>query len=295
MTDDGFAERRFSAPDGLMLSARVYGSEHRDALPVVCLPGLTRNARDFHPLALHLARDSATPRKVVVFDYRGRGRSDHDADWRNYNVPTETGDVIAGLSALDVGHACFIGTSRGGLIVHALAAARPAALKAVILNDIGPVIEGDGLAQIRAMLQRAPRPSSFSEAMRLLEASNRAAFPALGADDWERWARAIYRDVDGRPVPDFDPNLVKTLAGIDLNRPLPVLWQQFHGLKAIPLMVVRGENSNLLSQATLDAMAQVHPMMESIIVPGQGHPPLLETGNLLDRIAAFIRQADRRR
>ena len=291
--DEGFEERRFSAPDGLILSARVYAGGDRTALPVVCLPGLTRNARDFHPLALHLARDAEVRRKVVVFDSRGRGGSEHDPDWRNYTVATEASDVIAGLAALDIGHGCFIGTSRGGLIIHALAAARPAALRAVVLNDVGPVIEGDGLVQIRAMLERAPKPASFEEAAAVIEASNRAAFPALGPEDWQRWARAVYRDEGGRPVADFDPRLAKTLASIDFNKPLPMLWPQFHGLSAIPLMAIRGENSNLLSQKTLEAMAKVHPAMESVIVAGQGHAPLLETGDLPERIAGFIARANR--
>ncbi len=296
MTDDaGFAERRFSAPDGLTLSARIYGAEHRDALPVVCLPGLTRNARDFHPLALHLSRSAETPRKVIAFDYRGRGRSDHDPDWRNYNVAIETADIMAGLAALGIERACFIGTSRGGLIIHALAATRPAALAAVVLNDVGPVIEGAGLAQIRAMLERAPKPATFTEAVRIVEASNRAAFPALTPEDWERWAWAVYRDEGGRPVADFDPKLVKTLTSIDLNKPLPVLWPQFQGLSSFPLLVIRGENSTLLSQTTVDAMAKVHPSMESITVTGQGHAPLLETWELPATIAGFIERAERRR
>jgi pimeloyl-ACP methyl ester carboxylesterase len=294
MTDDGFSERRFSASDGLILSARIYASGNRDALPVVCLPGLTRNARDFHRLALHLSRNAPQPRDVVVFDYRGRGRSDYDPDWRNYTVGTETGDVIAGLTALGIEHACFIGTSRGGLIIHALAAARAAALKAVVLNDVGPVVEGAGLAQIRAMLERSPKPASFVEATRILEAANRNAFPSLDADDWERWTRAVYRDEGGRPVADFDPKLVKTLTSINLSQPLPVLWPQFHGLKSIPMLAIRGEHSSLLSQATLDAMAKVHPRMESITVAGQGHAPLLETGTLPARIADFVARATRK-
>ena len=113
---DPFVERRFSASDGLMLSARVYGAAIDAALPAICLPGLTRNARDFHELALHLSRDARRPRKVVVFDYRGRGRSASDPDWRNYQPLTEARDVVTGLAALGIEHGAFIGTSRGGLI-----------------------------------------------------------------------------------------------------------------------------------------------------------------------------------
>lgn len=291
--EDGFVERRFSAPDGLMLSARIYGETIEDPLPAICLPGLTRNARDFHELAFHLSREAQQPRKVVAFDYRGRGRSDHDPDWRNYQPPTEAGDVAAGLTALGIGAGAFIGTSRGGLIVFALAAMRPALLKAVVLNDIGPVLEGAGLVQIRAYLERAPKPASMEEAIAIQKAALGPAFPALGDADWERATRALYRQGgDGRPERDFDPNLVRTMKGIDLNRPLPVFWPQFQGLAAIPLLAIRGEHSTLLSQETLAEMARRHESMETLTVAGQGHAPLLETGDLPQRIERFLRKAD---
>lgn len=293
MDDGGFIEKRFSAPDGLGLSARLYGGEGPEGpLPAVCLPGLTRNARDFHDLAVHLSRGTARPRKVVVFDYRGRGRSESDPDWHNYNVKIEAEDVAAGLAALGIGRAAFIGTSRGGLITFLLAALRPALIAAAVLNDIGPVVEGAGLAQIRARLSRAPKPATFDEAVGILKASEAAAFPALTDADWLRVVRATHRDDDGRPVPDFDPNLLKTLTSIDFNKPLPVFWPQFLGLSAVPVLAIRGENSMLLSAATLAEMARVHPRIETVTVAGQGHAPLLETGDLPQRIGNFLRHAD---
>lgn len=290
---DAFEERFFTAPDGLRLHARIYGAGIRDALPVVCLPGLTRNARDFHGLAMHLSREAARPRKVVVFDYRGRGRSAYDRNWKSYEVATEAGDVMAGMAALGVERAAFVGTSRGGLIVFALAGWRPAAIGAVILNDIGPVIEGTGLAQIRAFLERAPKPHSFDEAAAILKTAYGAAFTALEAEDWDRMARAVYREENGRPVADHDPNLLRTLKGIDFDRPLPVFWAQFVGLTGVPLMAIRGENSTLLSAGTLAEMAERHPRAETVTVAGQGHAPMLETAGLPQRIAAFLDKAER--
>lgn len=284
---DGFVERRFSAPDGLTLSARIYG-EHIGGMPVVCLPGLTRNARDFHDLAVHLSRDARPPRKVVAFDYRGRGRSVYDPNWKNYDLVIEAGDVLAGLTALGIEHAGFIGTSRGGLIIFLLAAMRPSALRAVVLNDIGPVIEGAGLAQIRAYLERAPTASSFDEAAKILNAAHGAAFPALVEADWARMAYAIYRQDGGKLRPDFDPNLMKTLKSIDLSAPLPVFWPQFRGLGAVPVLAIRGETSMLLSRETLAEMRKRHGNIETITVAGQGHAPMLETGDLPKRIEAFL-------
>ncbi len=271
-----------------MLSARIYGEEIDRTMPVICLPGLTRNARDFHELALHLSRDARQPRKVVAFDYRGRGRSDYDRDWHNYNVTVEAGDVATGLVALGLESGAFIGTSRGGLVIFLLAAMAPRAIKTAILNDIGPVIEGTGLAQIRAYVERAPRPKSFEEAASILKAAHGAAFQALSEDDWQRMAGAVYREEKGRPVADFDPALVKTLKGMDLSKPLPVFWPQFLGLKAVPVMAIRGANSMLLSAETLKTMKEHHPRLETLTVDGQGHAPLLETGDLPSRIEAFL-------
>jgi len=275
-----------------MLSARIYGAAHDDPMPAICLPGLTRNARDFHELALYLSGNARRPRKVVTFDYRGRGRSDYDKDWRNYNVAVEARDVVAGLVALGLENAAFIGTSRGGLIIFALAAMQPRAIKAVVLNDIGPVIEGAGLAQIRAYAERAPKPKSFDEAASILKAAQGAAFAALSEDDWRRMAHAIYREENGRPVVDFDPALVKTLKGIDFNKPLPVFWPQFLGLKAVPVLAIRGANSMLLSAETLRAMTEHHPRLETVTVDGQGHAPMLETDDLPARIGAFLERCE---
>lgn len=292
MADQGFSDFYYSSPEGLKLHARIYG-EADGALPVVCLPGLTRNARDFHELALHLSRKAKSPRKVVAFDYRGRGGSAYDKDWRNYNIGVEAGDIVAGLVALGIEHAAFVGTSRGGLILHVLAAMRPGALKAVVLNDIGPVVENEGFADIRAYLERAQNPASLAEAAAIQRRTHGHAFPALTDRDWERMARAIYREEGGQPVADFDPALLKTISGLDLSQPLPALWQQFQGLTGVRMLAIRGENSRLLSAETLEEMARRHPAIETVTVKGQGHPPMLETGPLPARIEAFLDQADR--
>ncbi|NGO53949.1 alpha/beta fold hydrolase [Allomesorhizobium camelthorni] len=292
MADEGFSDHYHSSTDGLKLHARIYGDGANGALPVVCLPGLTRNARDFHELALHLSRDAKTPRNVVAFDYRGRGGSAYDKEWQNYNIGVEAGDIVAGLITLGIEHAAFIGTSRGGLIIHVLAATRPGALKAVVLNDIGPVVEGEGFAHIRAYLERAPKPASFAEAVAFQRSVHGQAFSALTDRDWQRMVRALYRDEGGKPVADFDPALLKTVAGLDLSQPLPALWAQFQGLTGVPMLAIRGENSKLLSARTLEEMARRHPSIETITVEGQGHAPMLETGPLPARIEAFLDRAD---
>ncbi|MEW9837572.1 alpha/beta fold hydrolase, partial [Mesorhizobium marinum] len=245
--DSGFTDLYYSATDGLKLHAAVYGEGLRHTTPVVCLPGLSRNARDFHELALYLSRREERPRKVVVFDYRGRGLSAYDRAWKNYNVVVEADDVVAGLVAAGVEEGHFIGTSRGGLIIHRLGSVRPTAIRSVVLNDIGPAIEGEGLAQIRSYLEQAPKPRDMAEAVAIQKAAHGAAFPALSDADWTRFADAIYREQKGRPVADFDPALLKVVKGFDLDKPIPVIWHLFEALRGMPMLVVRGGNSKLLS------------------------------------------------
>ncbi|MGX5849867.1 alpha/beta fold hydrolase [Mesorhizobium sp. PL10] len=289
---DGFSDFFYTAPDGLRLHARVYGETNSTAWPAVCLPGLTRNARDFHELALYLSQRADNARKVIAFDYRGRGQSAYDPDIGHYNVGIEAGDILAGLAALDIADAAFIGTSRGGLIIHVLGTLRPTVLKAIVLNDIGPVIEAAGLAHIRTYLDPSPRPKSRTEAMEAQSSAHGGDFSALTAADWDRMVSALYRETDQGLVPDFDPKLVETLAGLDLSKPLTGLWPQFDSLMAIPLLAIRGANSKLLSVETFEEMGKRHPGMEAITVEGQGHAPFLETGKLPSAIAAFLDKAE---
>ncbi|MBZ9681588.1 MULTISPECIES: alpha/beta fold hydrolase [unclassified Mesorhizobium] len=292
-SNPGFSDFFYAAPDGLRLHARVYGEANSAHWPVVCLPGLTRNARDFHELALYLSTRSALARKVIAFDYRGRGQSAYDPDVSHYNVGVEAGDILAGLTALGIEQAAFIGTSRGGLIIHVLGAMQPAALKAIVLNDIGPVIEPAGLAYIRAYLDPTPRPKSRAKTVDALRDTHGGDFPALASADWERMASALYRQTDQGLMPDFDPRLVETLAALDLSKKLPDLWAQFEALAVMPMLVIRGASSRLLSVETLEEMKKRHPNLEGITVEGQGHAPFLETGSLPVAVAAFLDRAER--
>ncbi len=288
-----FSDFFYDSADGLRLHARIYGETASGRWPVICLPGLTRNARDFHSLALHLSGTAAKRRQVIAFDYRGRGQSQYDPDIGNYTVPIEAGDILGGLAALDIAEAAFIGTSRGGLIIHLFGAMRPSALKAIVLNDIGPEIEAAGLAHIRSYLEKAPKPKTFEEAVEAQRSVHGAEFPALEPADWENMVTALYREESGKLVPDFDPNLVETLADIDPTRPLPTLWPQFEALAQIPILAIRGENSRLLSAMTLEAMRKRHPDLRTVTVPGQGHAPFLETGALLATIGDFLDRTER--
>lgn len=291
MDANDFQERFYTSSDGLKLYARDYRANEAVAagrLPVICLPGLTRNTRDFHPLALLLSRDTTAPRRVIALDSRGRGNSAWDENKANYNLAIEAGDVLAACAEFGIERAIFIGTSRGGLILHLIAATRPDLLEAVILNDIGPVIEAEGLALIRDYLNSGRKPADWNEAADILKESHGASFTALQEQDWREMAFALYRDVGGRPAPDFDPAIAEALKSVDFSRPLPDLWEQFDSLRRLPLMLIRGQNSPLLSQETANEMARRHSALILHVAEGQGHAPLLHLGNIPAAIQAFI-------
>ena len=290
MTD--YADLFVSAADGLKLYARDYGPRASPALPVVCLPGLARNAADFHHLALALSQDEQRPRRVLSLDYRGRGRSDYDRDWRNYSLTVELGDVLQVVTTAGIGEAVVVGTSRGGLLAMALAAARPALLRGVVLNDIGPVIEANGLKRIRGYVGKLPSPRDYAEGGEVLKRLFEAQFPTSTEDDWEALARSTWKTVDGRLVADYDVALAKTLEASDFEKPPPPLWFLFAGLTRVPVMVLRGANSDLLSVETLDAMAAMHPDLEAVTVPDQGHVPALRGRDMIERFQRFVARVE---
>ncbi len=280
------------APDGLRLHARCYGPHISNALTVVCLPGLARTADDFDTLATALAGDPTKPRRVLALDYRGRGRSDYDRNPANYAFHVELADVLAVLTALDGLPAVFIGTSRGGILTMLLAALRPTAIAGVVLNDIGPVVEPKGLMRIKGYVGKLPQPRTFEEGAEILRRLFDAQFPKLTRDDWLAAARRAFKDENGRLVPTYDVNLAKTMEGVDFERPLPALWKEFDALAKVPVMAIRGANSDILSPATLEAMVAHHPNLETLEVADQGHTPLLVEPDVIGRIAQFLQRCE---
>ena len=282
---DGFTSTFVSAPDGLRLHARCYGQQRGAALPVMCLPGLARTAADFDALATVLSNDG---RRVIALDYRGRGLSGYDRDPANYNLQVELADVLAVAAALDALPAIYIGTSRGGILTMLLAAVQPAALAGAVLNDIGPLIEPQGLMRIKGYVGKLPQPRSFADGAEILRRLFEAQFPKLTAADWLASAHRTFKQENGALVPTYDVNLARALDGVDLQHPLPVLWREFDALASVPLMVIRGANSDLLSSATVEAMRARRQTMDVLEVPDQGHAPLLAEPETIARIGAFI-------
>ena len=283
-----------SAPDGLKLHLRDYGSAQDAGTPVVCIPGLTRNSVDFEPLARALAGGSAGGRKrrVLCVDYRGRGLSEHDSNWQNYDVKVENADILAQLTAEGVNEAIIVGTSRGGIHGMFFGATRPAMLRGVVLNDVGPALESKGMARIKAMVGKLPSPASLDDAIDLMKRMNSALWTGLSEDEWRLFARTTFERPDGGFGMTYDPQLMKTLEQLDTDKPLPTLWPLFDALAKIPILVLRGENSDLLSADATKEMCARHANCAEHVVPGQAHAPLLADAPTIARISAFVAACD---
>lgn len=277
-----------TAYDGLRLHVQSWGSRRAPSLPVICLPGLSRTAADFDALARNLSRNPDRPRRVLALDYRGRGQSDFDRNPANYNLVTELNDIMAAATALAAMPAVFVGTSRGGILTMLLAAARPTMIAGAILNDIGPVIEPKGLIRIKGYVGKLPEPKTLGEGAEILRRLFNSQFPKLTGEDWLAAARRGWRERGGRLEPTYDVALARTLDNVDPERPLPPLWNEFDALAGVPLMVVRGANSDILSAKTVAALKERRKDLETIEVADQGHTPLLIEPDVIGRIADFV-------
>lgn len=289
MTYLAYREIYFTARDGLKLHGRHYpaafydGTERR---PVLCLAGLTRNGRDFNVIAEALSQHAQAPRDVYTLDYRGRGLSENDPDWRNYTVPLETVDVLDFMTVTGIAGASIIGTSRGGLIAMVMGAMQPRSVGPVVLNDIGPIIERTGLGRISAYVGRMPLPSTWKEAGAIVHEMGKRAFPRVSTDECIEIAKQWFNEHKGRPAPGYDPALSNALSVLD--GPIPALWPQFEALKRVPVMVLRGENSDILSAETVEEMRRRHHALTSHVVKDQGHAPLLMDAETIEKIAHFL-------
>jgi len=281
----------YASFDDLRLHARYYPAEEAGGRPAICLPGLTRNGKDFHYLASYLSHHPERPRDVYCVDYRGRGGSQFDRHWRNYTPFIELLDTLDFMTVQDLHRAAVVGTSRGGIIAMMMAALRPTAMGAVVLNDVGPVLETTGLARIMGYVGKMKVPRSWEDAALQLRELNERAFPGLEPWQWEEMARSVFNEKNGRPAQGYDRKLARSVAAIDLRR-MPELWPQFIALGQVPALVIRGANSDLLSSETVEAMVERHPNLRTLTVPGQGHAPLLNDPKTAETIGTFLAAND---
>jgi pimeloyl-ACP methyl ester carboxylesterase len=283
----------FTAPDGLKLHALEAGPRDRTRLPAIFLPGLARTNEDFRELVEALAFDAHTPRYVIALSSRGRGLSDRDPKPENYSVPVELTDLLAVLAQAKLERAIFIGTSRGGILTMALTAAKPAAIAGAVLNDIGPVIEMPGLLRIQSYVGKLPKPKDWEDAVQIQKSVMAHEFPGFSEEDWQRYARLSWREgvdgISGRT----DPAISVNLREIDASKPAPPIWPLFDGLRSAPLLLFRGEHSDLLSRETVSEMKARHPDITAMEVAGVGHPPVFWHESTIAPVRAFAARCDR--
>jgi pimeloyl-ACP methyl ester carboxylesterase len=169
---------------------------------------------------------------------------------------------------------------------------RPEAIACAVLNDIGPAIEPGGLMRIKSYVGKLSQPASIEDGGEMLRRLFGAQFTSLTTDDWTAFSRRTFEERNGKLVASYDPGLARNLTDLEIDQPLPPLWEQFDGLARVPLMVIRGENSDLLSRETVAAMRQRRPDLQLVEVPGQGHAPLLMEDDIIARIGKFIAASD---
>lgn len=277
----------FTVADGLRLHYRDYPGPARKP-PLLCLHGLTRNARDFADFA-----ERHSPRwRVLALDFRGRGLSDYDPLPARYTPLSYAADVIQLLDQLAIDQAVFVGTSLGGLVTMTVAAMAPQRIAAAILNDVGPELTDAGLDRIRSYVGKGPRFPSWDEAAEAIADNNQHVPATYSHADWVKMAHRVCREDNGAIVFDYDMAIALPFEAHGATHRVD-MWPLFKTLGQRPLLVVRGERSDLLSAAALEKMHQAVPDLKSVTVPGVGHAPMLDEPEAVAAIDDFLAGLER--
>jgi len=282
----GYQDGYWFSADGLRLHFRDYPGDPVHA-PVLCIPGLTRNARDFEGVAQRLAGK----RRVIAVDLRGRGESDHAADPLTYLPAVYLQDLAGLIAQHQLGPMVIFGTSLGGLLAMLLSLTARQTLAGVLLNDVGPDLGEEGMARIRAYVGRGERFTSWEEAAAAIAASHEGAFPDYSQADWLVWAHRVCREDEGAIVFDYDPGIAEPF---QLPPPEPAfdLWPACETLQGLPALLVRGALSDVLEAETASEMVRRVPTMELLTLPHIGHAPTLEEPEAADAIDRLLTMVD---
>jgi pimeloyl-ACP methyl ester carboxylesterase len=266
-----WVDRYWTSSDGLKLHYRDYAGP-ADRPPIICLPGLTRNARDFEPVADRLAGEW----RVIAVDFRGRGLSEHDPNPANYMPHTYVADILKLLDQLGIADAVFFGTSLGGIVTMLLSTTDSERIAGAVINDIGPVVDDAGVDRLRIYVGKAVPLASWKDAADAAANRNSIAFPDYTPEQWEAFARRMYSErPDGSIQADYDMRIAEPFAtakGTPDFDPWPLLDE----LADKPVLIVRGETSDLFSSETAARMLEALPRAELVTVPGIGHAPVLD-------------------
>lgn len=284
-----FSAHRFSAQDGTRLHYRRYGDRALPGTPVLCLAGLTRNAKDFNKLATRLGQD----RMVLCPDYRGRGQSAY-ADYTTYAPGSYVSDVMHLLAVEDIHRVIVIGTSLGGLLAMALTVAVPAALAGLVINDVGPDISADGQTRILDYVGVDQRHATIEQAADAMRETYGAAFPDWTEQDWLTNAEGTYTHdaAAGNWRLDYDLKLRDALAEQAKAGAMPDLWALYRGLARLPALLVHGARSDVLKAETVERMQREKPDLEVVTLDNRGHAPSMTEPACLPRILSFLERCD---
>jgi pimeloyl-ACP methyl ester carboxylesterase len=272
--------------DGLTLFARDYPGR-TDLLPVICIPGLTRNSRDFEDLAPLIAEAG---RRVIALDLRGRGASDFDPKPKRYAPATYVRDVVALMKSLGISRANFVGTSLGGIVTMMLAAKKPKAVAGAMLNDIGPRVEKAGIVRIASYVGKQFPLRDWSDAVAYAKETNGIVYPKFSEEDWLRFARRIFNQgPDGKPVFSYDPKIFQPISPLMAVLAPILAWRAYERLARVaPVLVVRGELSDILSLKTVEKMRRRARAFSFAEIGDVGHAPTLSEPAAWAAIRVFL-------
>jgi pimeloyl-ACP methyl ester carboxylesterase len=279
----------FKTDDGLRLFARDYSPSLSPLTPLLCLPGLTRNSKDFETIATWLAQT----RRVIAPDFRGRGLSQYASDPASYRPDIELLDAISLLDFLKIDRVAVIGTSRGGIVGMLMASFFNDRLAGLFLNDVGPEMDSAGLLRIRSYLGVQSEFASWEAAIENLK-SNNSRLETLAANEWLAFAQRVFKPVNGLPRIDYDPALLHTFPSVEdiTAGRVANLWEFFGKTGDLPVSVVRGEHSDLLSAATVAAMSQQNAGLDATTIPRRGHAPFLDEAPAKDALVRWLARVD---
>jgi pimeloyl-ACP methyl ester carboxylesterase len=283
-----FAEKYFRSRDGLKLYYRDYAGDPAKA-PVMYLPGLTRNSSDFDRGATHIAPG----RRVISADQRGRGRSQHDANWLNYHPGMYVDDMWILLRELGIDRVVVVGTSLGGIMAMVMASMRPQQLAGVVLNDVGPELEIIGSRRIQSYVGATHDISSWEKAVAHVKQNFSSVYPDLTDDRWLEFARNSFEDAPGGGVRyAYDARIADLLRLLPYGA-VPPMWYAYSALRSIPTLAIRGALSDLLSPQVFERMRREKPDLQQLTVANRGHAPLLhepQCQEAIDRFLASLRE-----
>jgi pimeloyl-ACP methyl ester carboxylesterase len=281
-----YENRYWWSKDEVRLHYRDYPGPD-DRPPILCLPGLTRNARDYDDLARRLSPGW----RVIAVDLRGRGDSGYAKDPMSYVPPTYVQDIEGLLGELGISRYIAFGTSLGGIVSMLLAGTAHGSVAGVLLNDVGPEIMAEGLSRIRTYVGKSNTWPTWIHAARAVAEANADVYPAFKLEDWLAMAKRLYRlNSAGRVVLDYDMKVAEPFR-VPGNEAGPDMWRALAVLKDVPTLIVRGERSDILSATTAEKMLGTLDRGELVTIPGVGHAPTLSEPAAvagIDRLLARI-------